>query len=405
MQGVNVSFIIRRERLGADGKVPLYVRLFVDNERISWAIKRSVLLKEWNQKQQKQNGNSEEARSINTFLKQVEFEIFEVQKKLHLEGKAITVQSIKDTIFNVHEDVQEKHWILQIFSKHNEEVNQLIGNQYSLSTYKKYKSIYSHTKDFIKLNYDVDDFPVRKIDLEFIKGLDFYLRTKRKNNNNSTIKYMRLFGKIVRNCLAHGWIKTDPFLGYKTRSTEVIRDFLTMEELQRIMKKEFTIERLSEVRDIFIFSCYTGLAFVDVSKLKRSQIIKVKGQKWINTARTKTETPSQIPLLPVAEEILNRYSDHPIVEETGNVLPVLTNQKTNSYLKEIADLCGINKYLTFHIARHTFATSVTLNNGVSIETVSKMLGHKTLRTTQHYAKILNEKVLGEMMELKKKLAS
>jgi site-specific recombinase XerD len=403
MQGVNVSFVIRRERVGEDGKAPLYVRLFVDDQRISWAVKRSATLKEWNSKQQKQNGNTEEARSINSFLKQIEFEIFEVQKKLHLEGKSITVQAIKDRVFHVEEEVKEKHWILQVFLKHNDQVKQLIGNQYSLSTYKKYKSIYSHTKDFIKENYGVDDFPVRKIDLDFVKGLDFYLRTQRKNNNNSTIKYMRLFGKIVRSCIAFGWLKTDPFLGYKTKSTEVIREFLTMEELQRIIDKDFKMERLNEVRDIFIFSCYTGLAFIDVSKLKRTQIIEVKGQKWINTSRTKTETVSQIPLLPIAEQIIQRYADHPIVEVTGNVLPVLTNQKTNSYLKEIADLCGIHKYLTFHIARHTFATTVTLNNGVSIETVSKMLGHKTIRTTQHYAKILNEKVLGEMMILKEKL--
>ena len=184
---------------------------------------------------------------------------------------------------------------------------------------------------------------------------------------------------------------------------EVERTALTEHELGILQNKSFSIERLKLVKDIFIFSCYTGLAYVDVQKLKRSEInIGVDGEKWIFTKRQKTDSSSRIPLLPAALEILENYQEHPQCKFQDKVLPVLSNQKMNSYLKEIADVCGIQKNLTYHIARHTFATTVTLSNGVPIETVSKMLGHRNLKTTQHYAKILDKKISEDMKNLRAK---
>ena len=184
------------------------------------------------------------------------------------------------------------------------------------------------------------------------------------------------------------------------------RSFLTEAELQDMAAKQFPTERLNYVRDIFLFSCFTGLAYADVKKLKRSEIrIGVDGEKWIFTKRQKTDTPSRIPLLPMAQEITNRYQDYPPCVNADKLLPVLSNQKMNAYLKEIAGTCGINKNLTFHIARHTFATTVTLSNGVPLETVSKMLGHKSLKQTQHYAKILDKKISEDMMVLRNKLVA
>ena len=218
------------------------------------------------------------------------------------------------------------------------------------------------------------------------------------------IKYLTYFKKIVLLCVKHQWLKQDPFAEFSLARREMVRPFLTDGEITKMANKVFPTERLAIVRDIFLFSCYTGLAYVDVQKLKRSEIIiGVDGGKWIDTTRQKTESSSRVPLLPFPRSILNKYKNHPVCEIKGTVLPILSNQKMNAYLKEIADTCGIGKTLTFHVARHTFATTVTLSNGVPIESVAKMLGHKNLKQTQHYAKVLDFKVSGDMQQLKEKL--
>jgi integrase len=232
---------------------------------------------------------------------------------------------------------------------------------------------------------------------------EFYLRSVRKCANNSAVKYIKNFGKIIRICLANHWLVYNPFSNYKNKIKTVDRVYLTTEELQEMASKELATERLVQVRDIFLFCCFTGLAYADVKKLRRwDLVIGVDGEKWITIKRQKTDTPSRIPILPTATVIIQRYVHHPHCENNGRVLPVLSNQKMNSYLKEIADVCGINKPITFHIARHTFATTVTLLNGVPIESVSKMLGHTNIQTTQHYAKILDIKVGADMALLKQK---
>ncbi|MDE3183956.1 MAG: tyrosine-type recombinase/integrase [Bacteroidota bacterium] len=228
----------------------------------------------------------------------------------------------------------------------------------------------------------------------------------RKCNHNTTMKYIRNFRKIINECIKRGWLSQDPFVRFQMSLHEVKITPLSKIELKAISEKKFSIERLEQVKDIFLFCCYTGLAYADIQKLKRTDIsLGVDGQRWIFTSRKKTETPSRIPLLPFAEIIMEKYKENIKCIYNNRLLPILSNQKMNGYLKEIADICGIKKRLTFHIARHTFATTITLNNGVPIETVSKMLGHKNLRTTQHYAKILDMKVSDDMMLLKEKLTS
>jgi integrase len=219
------------------------------------------------------------------------------------------------------------------------------------------------------------------------------------------VKYIKNFGKIVRICLANGWITVNPILNYKAKVKNVDRVFLSAEELELLATKEFSIDRIAQVRDIFLFSCYTGLAYVDVKKLKASEVVNgVDGELWIYTKRQKTNIASRIPLLPPALRVIKKYKDHPKCVAEDRLLPVLSNQRMNAYLKEIADLCGINKDLTYHIARHTFATTVTLMNKVPIETVSKMLGHTSIKMTQHYAKILDFKISEDMAHLRKKFS-
>jgi integrase len=220
------------------------------------------------------------------------------------------------------------------------------------------------------------------------------------------VKYIKNFSKIIKICLANDWLIKNPFSNYKSKIKDVERVYLSEEEIQRILKKEFKLVRLSLVRDIFLFSCFTGLAYIDVKNLTKSHInLGIDGEQWIFTHRQKTESASKIPILPVTQTIIDKYKNHPQSSNQEKLLPVLSNQKMNAYLKEIADVCEIEKELTFHIARHTFATTVTLTNGVPLESVSKMLGHKNIKTTQHYAKVLDRKVSDDMKILKEKFIS
>ncbi|WP_316928907.1 site-specific integrase [Mucilaginibacter paludis] len=282
----------------------------------------------------------------------------------------------------------------------------LIGNGYASGTLTCFETTLKHTQGLLAWKYQLSDIDIKKIDHDFITSYEFYLRSEKKCGNNSAVKYIKNFKKIIRVCLASGWVTHDPFVNYKENMKIVDRVFLNKEKLQAMADKTFSTQRLNQVRDIFLFSCFTGLAYANVYKLKRTEIIQgIDGEMWIYTKRKKTDTPSHIPLLPSALSLLNKYTDHPACSNSGKALPVSTNQKMNAYLKEIADVCGINKELTYHIACHTFATTVTLSNGVPIETVSKMLGHSNIKTTQHYAKILDLKVSQYMALLRKKFAN
>jgi site-specific recombinase XerD len=292
---------------------------------------------------------------------------------------------------------------MAIFKEHNKKMEALLDKEYSKGTLTCFQTSLKHTGDFLKWKYKLADINIKQVDHAFIMEYEFYLRSECKCANNSAVKNIRNFGKIIRICMANGWLTKDPFVKYKTKMKIVDRSYLTTGELQEIAVKVMATDRLGQVRDIFVFCCFTGLAYADVQKLhKRDIVTGVDGEKWISIKRKKTDTPSRIPILPAASALIQRYAEHPHRENTGKVLPVLSNQKMNAYLKEIADVCGIDKPITFHIARHTFATTVTLLNGVPIESVSKMLGHTNMKTTQHYAKILDIKVGEDMALLKKK---
>ncbi|MEO2052603.1 MAG: site-specific integrase [Allomuricauda sp.] len=294
--------------------------------------------------------------------------------------------------------------LLELFDEHNQQMEKLIDIEFALGTYKRYHTTRTHVAEFIKSELRKSDIPVRDVDLKFIKGFEYFLKVTKKCNHNSALKYVNNFKKIIRMAVAHEWISKDPFYNYKVQFKTVEREFLSKEELQTLVDKEIEGERLNVVRDMFVFCCYTGLSYIDVQKLHPDHIVKhIDGTFWIKSKRTKTKSRLGIPLLPTAVGILEKYQDHPKVVNGDCVLPVLSNQKSNAYLKEIADLCSIKKNLTTHLARHTFATTVTLSNGVPIETVGQMLGHKNLRTTQHYAKIIDRKVSEDMAVLKNKL--
>lgn len=398
---ISILFYAKRSKTTTDGLVPIYLRITIDGQRIEQSTNRFVDPLKWSKEQGKMKGQSEEARILNTYLDILKGNIYNMQKELIHDGNEANYENFRNKFFGIEE---RKKMLVPIFEDHNQKVEALLNQEFAPGTLERYKTSLKHTIDFLKWKYNVSDIDIKKIDHVFVTEYEFYLRSVRKCANNTAVKYIKNFGKIIRICIANGWIDKNPFANFKSKVKEVERVFLVEEELEVMANKEIKFERLALVRDIFLFSCYTGLAYIDVKQLSSLNInIGIDGFKWIFTNRQKTDTKSNIPLLPMAEEIIAKYKDHPQCINQGKLLPILSNQKMNAYLKELADMCGIQKELTFHIARHTFATSVTLTNGVPIESVSKMLGHKNLRTTQHYAKILDKKVSEDMQILRLKL--
>ncbi|MEN9323546.1 MAG: hypothetical protein RL699_1326 [Bacteroidota bacterium] len=397
---MSILFYVKSSKASKNGLLPIYQRITINGSRIELSTSRTVEKAKWNTAAGKVKGNSEEARLINSHLDLLKHNVYETEKWLLNNGHEINAQTLKNKLTGIDEN---QRMLLTIFEDHNKRMKDLIGKEFSINTHKKYLTAISHTRDFLKSQYRVNDIAISKVDIAFVNDFDFYLRNNKNCNNNSTIKYIRNFGKIIKQSYVNGWLEKDPFLSYKGKVREVERVYLSQEEIETIINKELAIKRLELVRDMFVFSCFTGLAYIDVFNLSKANIIiGIDGEKWISTHRQKTESASKIPILAVTQQIIDKYQNHPQCLSNNKLLPILSNQKMNAYLKELADLCNINKELTFHIARHTFATTVTLTNGVPIESVSKMLGHKDLRTTQHYAKVLDKKVSEDMKILKDK---
>lgn len=397
---VSILFYIKRAKINVDGVCPIYTRVTINSKRFEFSTNKFISPDKWSTEGAKVKGNSEDARSINNQLDIIKNQIMDAEKRLYKKEILINSENLRNELFGIKE---RERLLIPIFTEHNRKIKELVGSEYAPGTLERYETSLKHTKDFLQWKYRVSDIDIEKIDHAFITEYEFYLRTERKCANNTAVKYIKNFHKIINICLANGWLTKDPFANYKSKVKEVIREFLTEQEIQSLMEKEFVSERLELVRDIFVFSCFSGLAYIDVKQLSKDNIVLgIDGDKWINKNRQKTDTNSKIPLLPTAQYILDKYANHPVCVNEDKLLPIFSNQKMNAYLKEIATVCGINKELTFHIARHTFATTVTLSNGVPIETVSKMLGHTNLKTTQHYAKILDKKISEDMQVLKAK---
>ncbi|CAM3777181.1 site-specific integrase [Flavobacterium gelidilacus] len=396
----NLLFFIKKNKIKSDGTAPIYLRITIDGVPKEISSKRSIHPIKWDNKLQKVSGTSFEVKSLNAYLKTLEQQVYEAHHEILKDKESATASTIKAKLQGTDKPIR---YLVPIFQDHNNKIKQLVGKEYAPGTLERYTTSLKHTKEFMKWKYNINDIDITKIDHAFVTDYEFWLRSVRNCNNNTAVKYIKNFSKIIKICIANDWLDKNPFANYKAKVKEVERVYLTEAEIQSIIEKDFKNERLSLVRDIFLFSCFTGLAYVDVKNLTTSHIsFGIDGEKWIFTHRQKTESASKIPILPVTQMIIDKYADNPKCINEDKVFPILSNQKMNAYLKEIAGICKINKELTFHIARHTFATTVTLTNGVPIESVSKMLGHKNLRTTQHYAKVLDRKVSDDMKILKNK---
>lgn len=397
---VSILFYLKKSKMDSLGKTFIYLRITVDGKRCEKSIRRKIHVNQWNSDANCVKGLSEEATEINRLITTIRNKIYQIEQNLIRKEEPVSAKILMNHYIGINDELKT---ILSIFQEHNDNVNSLIGRDFAPGTAERYKTAKKHLGEYVFHKYKKRDLFVKDIDYNFIIGFEYYLKTKRKCGHNSAVKYITNFKKIIRIALANGWIKRDPFLHWTSRLKPVHRAFLSEGEIQTMMDKKLHCKRLEQVRDIFIFCCFTGLAYIDIKNLTTKDIgVGIDGEKWILSKRTKTHIRTNIPLLPTALLIIKKYENQASLSVTRHILPVLSNQKMNAYLKEISDLCGINKNLTFHLARHTFATTITLTNGVPIETVSKMLGHTSLKTTQHYAKILDSKVSKDMEKLKAK---
>lgn len=399
---LTILFFLRTSKTNpTTGEAPVYIRMTVASQRAEISAKRSVLPSKWEGGAGKAKGTKEDARTLNTYLDTLRAKLNKQFNQLLSGDEPVTAELLKNAFLN---KVAPSKSIMEVLDYHNAQVAVRVGTDYAPATLRRYRVGLKKVKMFMKHQYQRADMPLDQLNRRFITEFEHFLKTVEGIQHNTSMNYIKYLKKTVLLALSYEWLDKNPFVGIKHSIREVTREFLSTEELARMVEKPFSIRRLDEVRDIFVFSCYTGYAYADVLKLTPDHILTgINGKKWIMTQRIKTETRSNVPLLPPALAILAKYAQDPECLAKERLLPVKSNQKMNAYLKEVADMCGITKPLTFHIARHTFATTVTLTNGVPIETVSSMLGHKNLRTTQIYAKVVEHKVDEDMDRLEARL--
>ncbi len=396
----SIIFYPKSSNLDKNGKAPLFLRITVDGKRCEHSLKSKIELQNWDSHKGKLKGSNPAAKQLNKFLEEIKSRLYKIQGKFVADGRPYTAEMLRNAFQG--KDIKYKT-LLIIYKEHNGEISELVGREFSSGAYQRHLRTARHLKTFIKKEYGCEDINVKEVDLKFINRFEHYLNTLRTCTHNTVTKYVTNLKKIMRICYANDWITKDPFYHWKAKWKKVERDILNERELKTIMEIELPSQRLNQVKDIFVFCCFTGLSYIDVQKLSSNHIVlAMNGEKWIKIKRSKTDTKSSVPLLPVAEGILKRYNQNHLANSGDKLLPVISNQKLNTYLKEIAKLCGIHKKLTFHLSHHTFATTVTLANGVPIESVSKMLGHQSLKTTQIYAKVMDQKLKQDMEVLKGK---
>ncbi len=398
----NLSTIFRLNRKRVkNGVTTIYLRITVDNKRAELATRYAVINKKWNQRSQAVMGDNEEATEINKGLAIIKADILKHYNRMVALDKTITAELLKNEYLGIREKEKTLKELLDFYhGRFNEKV--LIGKK-SPNTLKCIHTTNDKIKAFIKNRFKVSDMNLSEIRLSFITELEHYLITRDKLSNNSAMKYIHTFKRIIQFAIDQEWLEKNPVSQFRCTYNPPQRERLTMEEIMKLYNKDLPT-RLAEVRDVFVFCCFTGFGYIDLYKLTPENIVTgIDGVKWVAKDREKTGTNERVPLLPIALEIIDRYKNDLYCQTKGSLLPVNTNQCYNAYLKEIATVCEINKYLTTHIARHTFATTVTLENDVPIETVSQMLGHKSIKTTQLYAKVTQKKISNNMKELKSKI--
>ncbi|WP_163517945.1 site-specific integrase [Gelidibacter japonicus] len=394
---INASRAINKE-------AEIYARVTVNQKRVNISLKRKVNVDQWDVAKKRVKGHSAAAKQINQYLDQVYTKLFQIYQDLKFQEILITAELIKA---NYTGEGEQSKSLMNLIEYHH---TQKIKHTHAKGSIRNFGVTESYLAKFLRKTKKTTDIYLKELDFKFLCDFESYLSSywpvghPRAMAQNTIIKHIQRLRKMVTLAYHMEWISKDPFVRWKPIFERKEREFLSDNELSNLENFEFPTERLDRVRDLFVFSCYTGISYVDIMNLTAHNILKgIDGNDWIITKRQKTNVPVKVPLLNKAEELIEKYRNHPMTQVTGSLLPIITNEKLNQYLKEVMFYVGIKKNLTFHMARHTFATTVTLSNGVPIETVSKLLGHSKISTTQIYAKVIERKVSDDMKLLKEKL--
>ncbi|MFZ9847250.1 MAG: tyrosine-type recombinase/integrase [Flavobacteriales bacterium] len=384
------------------GATPIYLRITINGNRSDLSTKQWILPSQWDSKAQKAKGNKEEAQILNCFLSSKSNEVRKHYNTLQLAGKTATPEMIVNLLKGIGE---KQYTLIEAYELHNKDFKEQVSiGKVSESRLEKHEIALRMLKAFISFRFLTKDIALNDLSTTIIGDFEYFLRTEYKHQFNTAIGYCKALKKILSMAYRNKWLNNNLSEHWNGVFKDTQRPFLNSEELLKLEQENLSNPSLSLVRDVFVFSCYTALAFADVSKLQSSEIIRgIDGKYWIVTNRKKTDEKINLPLLPEAKRIVEKYKNHPISIEKNKIFPIYSHQTTNDYLKKIAALCGINKEISYHAARHKFATTVALANGVPIETVSEILSHRDLKTTKIYAKIGNAKIQNDMAQLEKKL--
>lgn len=391
-----MSFFLKKTKLLKNGEASVAMRITVDGQRIENNIRKSILPSLWDQSKERAKGTSASAVDLNRFIEEARIRIHQIVTELQQEGAEINPLIVQQRFYGVGQVRKQERTILQVIQEHNDEAKKLIGKDFVEITWRRYETMKRYLGELIKQKYGVDDLPLSDFTGEIIRAYEVYLKTEKDLCQNTLVRYMKALKKITNRCLANDWIHKDPFAGMKFREDPTDPEFLTLEEVDRIYNCNPGSKRLEVIRDMFLMSAFTGLAFTDVSQLTEEHIVTDNdGNKWIRKPRQKTKQMSNIPLLDIPLAIIEKYQGDKKAARKGVLLPIPCNQVMNRYLKEIATICKINKHLTMHTARHTYAT-ICLSQGVSLKNVSKMLGHASVKMTERYARVLDSSILRDM---------
>lgn len=388
-----------------NGEYPIYLRVTIDGQNDQTAIKRTIDKKNWNQSKGCSKGKDRNSLEINDFLSELRAKVNSVYKELLLTESFVSPQAILSKLFSV----EEKRTVLKTMKKEIDRMESLKGIDYEYVTINRYNNCYRCVEAVIKQHYQKEDVTFHELTTDFIRDLEAYFKIEKTLKQSTIVRYMKCFKKITNMAFNNGWMKANPFTGTHFKQPKSNPVFLTKEELYAIQNVELHSENMIIARDLFIFCCYTGLAFIDAKELSPKDIHKDnEGKQWIRKERHKLKKEegrciSTVPLLPIPLKILDKYKLHPKCIKQGVSIPLFCNQTMNNYLKTIASLAGVDKYLSTHVARHTFATTVTLANKVSLQNVAKMLGHTSTRMTEHYARVMDYSIMEDMNEVSNRL--
>jgi len=385
-----VLFFLKRDKQKKDGSVPVYCRITIDGKEARFGMKKNIDPKLWNVKEGKATGKSAESSEINALLEKTKAGIHKIYRDVQERENSVSAEKVKNIFLGID---SKQYMLLKAFDEQIEEKFNLIGKKIVKGTYNHYYYLRIRLAEFLLEKYNLSDIPLREINYQFIRDFEMYMLTVRGNKQSTIAQNLILLKLVLELAYKNEWIYRNPFFNYKIEDEKSERGYLTQREVEVLMNWKLE-KRLERTRDVFIFCCFTGLSYIDVFKLTKEQIqLSIDGQQWIMGKREKTDMDYFIPMMEIPKKILEKYKNQ--IFKNGKLLPVKTSLTVNRHLKEIAKTCGIEKHLTFHLSRHTFAT-LTMSKGVSLESVSKMLGHKNIQTTQIYAKMTTEKVGRDM---------